>query len=159
MRIIIGVIAMLWSFCGCNIEQPVRIIPGNNTADFQLLDTNGNRASVFHTGEEFDMSFRITNQTGAVQLYSYTPPRFYFWIRMGDSTVCTSADGYMFIQVLLIDTLHRGESWIEKWRAPNTLALPNRIVLQPGNYVASGSHSGICNGLSYSASMSFTVVP
>jgi len=119
---------------GCDLENPQN--GGSITTDFRLRDLTGIESYSFGSGDEFTMLLALTNQTKQTQAFAYGPPTVFFEIRIGDSLVCSSVDGLAFVQVVERGTIEAGKTLAHEWRAPNSPALPGRIVLQPGQYIA-----------------------
>ena len=135
--------------------------PGSPTMNLRLIDRNGNEATVFRSGEDFDMRLTVTNQTGTTQSFTWGPPRFVFQVMVGDSLVSSSTDGFAFITIVERASLINGQSDSGIWRAPNSAATPGRIILPPGQYKAMARFGGVFDefGVLPPKTMSFTVVP
>ncbi len=124
---------------GCN-SNPVGYSGFPTT--FSVTDTTGRPASTFHPGDSFDISFAVSNQSGADQSYHYTGVPVVFQIVRGDSVVATSIDGFLFPQVVLGGRLRNGETYSASWRAPNTSARIPHLDLSAGDYEARILHGG-----------------
>lgn len=159
MKALTVVLTSLVVLASCtDIGEPVR---GPLVTELRLFDRNGDEASVFRSGEEFDMRLIVTNHTGALQSFTWSPPRFVFQVKIGDSLVSSSIDGMSFIATVERGVLSDRQSDSGVWRAPNSVARPGTVVLAPGRYQARASFGGQFDefGMLPPRTMSFTVVP
>jgi len=131
---LLALIAIL--MCACNRATTPTEGKGFLTATFTLSDTTGQASTVFHSGQQFDVSFSVTNTTMETLTYYYTLPPVIFQILKGDTSVATSVDGYVFPQVVLRGYLAPGRALQGAWKAPNTPAQNPKVVLAPGSYEA-----------------------
>ena len=89
--------------CACNQVTTPTEGGGFLTAKFTLTDSTGKATTVFHSGQQFAMSFSVTN----TRMYTITyhrgnsGPSVIFQILKGDSSIATSVDGYVFPMVVL----------------------------------------------------------
>ena len=127
-----------------------------------LTDTLGQQTTTFRVGENFDLSYVISNSTAREITYhkGNSGPAASFKILQGDSVVATSTDGYLFLAVALTAHLIPGDSIHVAWRAPNTAARTPKLVLAPGAYRAVVSFGGFDEAtVEANAPISFTVTP
>ncbi len=122
---------------GC---KPLPVEYAGITTMLSIADTTGTPSATFHPGESFDLSFSLTNQSGADQSYHFTGVPVVFQILQGDSVVATSVDGLLFAQVVLGGGVRNGETFRASWRAPNTLGRDPKVVLPVGQYSANVLH-------------------
>ncbi|HTP13926.1 MAG TPA: hypothetical protein VMM37_09855 [Bacteroidota bacterium] len=122
---------------GCN-SNPVA--DSRFTTTFSIADTTGTPSTTFHPGESFDVSFAVTNRTGATQTYHFTGVPVVFQILQADSVLLTSVDGLVFPQVVLAGQLGDGETYTATWRAPNNAARVPTRELGVGGYQARVLH-------------------
>lgn len=122
---------------GCGLMAPGTSRTYNLTANFLISDTTGRAATHFVSGESFDMSFSMVNNTGDTLVYYGSPqPPVVFRILKNGSVVATSIDGYAFPQVVVGRALLPGDTLKGYWRAPTTPAQTPPVVLSPGTYQA-----------------------
>jgi hypothetical protein len=135
MRAIILFAAFFLLLSGCD-KGETSIEPLSPT--FMLTDTSGHQASVFRSGQDFEMTFVVGNSTGKTLTYyrGDSSPDVIFTITRNDKVCATSIDGYAFIQVPSIAHLDPDEILQGLWRAPNTPAQFPRKVLLAGSYLA-----------------------
>ncbi len=132
----ISLILIAVFFSGCDLLTSSSGEKQDLNPGFTLTDTLGRNTGHFHPGENFDVSFSLRNTTGDTLTYYHTGPAVVFSIMKGDSIVATSIDGYLFPQVVIGTRLAPGDTLQAKWRAPNTPARPDTLVLAPGLYEA-----------------------
>jgi hypothetical protein len=125
----------------CNEEDSSLMFNGVYT-QIKLYDTNGVEKTIFKSGEDFEMRFFVTNQSGMDLSYHYTGIPVTFEIHQNDSVVATSVDGLTFAQVILGSSVKNGETYIANWLAPNSSARDPKISLKAGNYKAFVKHYG-----------------
>ncbi len=89
-------------------------------ATFTLTDTLGQTVSQFHPGEEFLLSFILTNTSSDTMTYyrGSTAPPVLFQILKDDSVIASSTDGYDFMMVVLRGNLASGKRLQEYWKGP-----------------------------------------
>ena len=135
MRAIILFAAFFLVLSGCDAGE-TSTEPLSPT--FMLTDTSGHQASVFRSGEEFELTFVVRNSTGKTFTFyrGDSSPDVIFTITRNDTVCATSVDGYAFIQVPSIAHLEPEEILQGLWRAPNTPAQIPRRVLPAGSYEA-----------------------
>src|SRR5512133_1370313 len=82
---------------GCDLGEQAAP-PTTLRGVFILTDTVGQQATSFRVGENFDLSYLITNPSLAPVTYhkGNSGPVASFKILQGDSLIATSLDGYVF---------------------------------------------------------------
>lgn len=123
-------------FAGCDLLSPGSSGESSTNPSLTLTDTLGRSTSLFHTGENFDMYFSLRNTTGDTLTYYHTGPSVIFSILKGDSLVATSVDGMAFPQVVIGNIVPPGDTLKAWWRAPNSPARVEKLILAPGSYEA-----------------------
>ena len=105
-------------------------------ATFALTDTLGKTTSQFHSGDNFYLSFFLTNTSKDTLTYyrGSSAPSILFQILKDDSVVASSTDGYAFLMVVTRGSLAPGQKLDSDWKAPTTPAQYPRVILQPGQY-------------------------
>jgi hypothetical protein len=106
---------------------------------FTLTNTQGHEATSVTVGDEFDLNFTITNNTGRNLTFHHSGPPVIFRLETHDSLMSSSIDGLVWIQVVLEGTLADGETYSTTWRAPNTPWSGRLIIPLPGQYRATVS--------------------
>lgn len=105
---------------------------------FTLTDTVGQSTTLIHSGENFYLSFLLTNTTNDTLTYyrgSSAPPVL-FRILRGDNIIASSIDGYAFLQYISTGILAPGQKIDTNWKAPTTPAQYHKVILKPGRYQA-----------------------
>jgi len=132
----------LFSFIICACSQST--FPSNQDLEttFALTDTLGQTASQFHRGEEFRLSYILTNNTKDTLTYyrGNSGPSIIFQIQKNDSVIASSVDGYAFAMIAFTSQLAPGHSLKEDWIAPTTPVQYPKVVLDPGQYRAMVSY-------------------
>ena len=111
-------------------------------ATFTLTDTLGQTVSQLHSGENFYLSFFLTNTSNDTLTYyrgSSAPP-ILFQIVKDDSVVASSADGYAFLMFVSQGRLAPEQKLDYDWKAPTTPPQYPKVVLEPGYYKAAVLH-------------------
>lgn len=139
MKTALALIAIL--IAGCDILKTKSDGNGGLTATFFLADTSGHIATVFHSGDEFVMSFSVVNTTNDTLTYHYSEPPVIFRILKDGSIVASSTDGYAFPMNVNAGFVAPGKALSGSWKAPNTPAQNPKVVLAPGTYEASVAFS------------------
>ena len=137
-NIIIGVLILSLLF-GCKKIGTEAGMKGEIDTELTITDTTGVVATLFKTGDNFDMYFTIINQTNYDYQYSYSGIRVVFEIRQGDSLISSSIDGLAWPASVEKGNFKKGVKYTFKWRAPNSplnSQLGTDTILNPGQYVA-----------------------
>jgi len=100
-----------------------------------LKDTVGHETSVFRSGEDFDITVKLTNISGKrLQFTRYnSAPDVLFRIPQGDSVVSYSTNG-PFLMIVTIGYLIPGETMEGHWRGPSPMNRGPNVALPPGTY-------------------------
>lgn len=133
-------LAVLAFICMCAIacNQGTSPLNGPLPVSFTMTDTAGQTISQVHPGEDFLLSFKLTNTTPDTLNYVWanSGPSVVFRIQNNDSVLASSVDGYIF----LMDAPHRylspGQSLQTEWKAPTTPAQNPKVMLTSGSYEA-----------------------
>ena len=139
MMTTLALIAIL--IAGCDILKTKSNGNGGLTATFSLTDTTGHVATVFHSGEQFLMSFSVVNTTNDTLTYHYSEPPVIFSILKDGNVVASSTDGYVFPMNVNAGFVAPGKALAGSWKAPNTPAQNPKVMLAAGTYQASVSFS------------------
>jgi len=131
--IIIICSSLIW---GCDKDdqttQPVNDILYTS---FTCTDTNGVASTSFNVFEEFLLTFRIINNTGKDQPFSYTGIPSEIYINCQDSIVVSQYQNSAFPRMIVIDTLKNNDTLTNQWLAPSPVS-GSPIYLRLGNYSA-----------------------
>ncbi len=129
-------------------------------SEFKLYDNNGIEKNIFQSGDDFEMRFELTNNSGKDLIYYYTGVPVIFEIHQNDSIIATSVDGYVFPEVVLSDTIKNNETYHFNLIAPNTPVRATKIILQAGNYQAYVKHSAFFVDFRYKETLPipFTII-
>lgn len=130
------IITLALGIAGCDLGDksinPVELL----SATVQLTDTTGRETTTFHTAENFDINFKLTNMTGK-RLTFYrgsSAPDVLFIVFRGDSVVASSIDGYVFAMVISAGYLEPGQTMRGHWRGPTTPFQYPKVLLARGVY-------------------------
>jgi hypothetical protein len=134
MKSITSTIMLAILFFGCDYGH--NSANGHLTVTMQLTDTTGRQAASFHRGEEFEVSFTLTNTTKSKLRYgrANSGPDVIFHILTADSVIASSVDGYAFLPVAATDYLNPGDTMHGYWRGPTTAAQYPKVLLSLGSY-------------------------
>jgi hypothetical protein len=134
MKLIAIVYCAAFALRGCDLGEPVPL--DRVSIAFTLTNTRGYEATSFTVGDDFNLNFTITNNTGRDLTFYHSAPPVVFRLETDDSLVASSIDGLVWAAVVLKGTLTNGESYSASWRAPNTPWSGRHIILLPGQYRA-----------------------
>ena len=134
--------AIILAIAGCESGEQASVEP--ITPSFQLTDTTGHTAVVFHSGDDFEMTYTVRNATDQVFTYhtSTSGPPIWFAILHNDSVLATSLDGYAFTEIPSTGYVQPGQILERSWRGPNTPVRDPQIFLTPGSYMIRGLFVG-----------------
>ncbi len=136
LRLVFSMVAVfLLLLIGCNQFQAP---PKTLSVDIKLAKLDGTSSDSFHAGEKFDVRLIISNRTGEIRRYNYTPPNYVFKVLKNDTVMITSIDGLSFPQVFVNDSIMPDQTISYAWIAPTSVIQPNGIQLMPGRYQAFG---------------------
>lgn len=122
---------------GCGVMGPDPAATYDLTANFFVTDSAGKAETHFVSGESFDMSFSMVNNSRDTLVYYGSPqPPVVFRILKNGRVVATSIDGYAFPEVVVGRVLFPGDTLSGYWRAPTTPAQIPPVLLSPGTYQA-----------------------
>jgi hypothetical protein len=128
----------------CNdIFSPDPLNKENIFVTFSITDTTGVPQTKFSPGEDFILRFKILNESGKTLHYTHSYPIILFAIYLSDSVIATSCDYMAYITPVEKGSLENGESFLDKWKGPNTLGrveMNETITLEPGQYKARVYH-------------------
>jgi hypothetical protein len=130
----IALTVLMFGIVGCDVGRPVsdRDVL---SATVHLKDTVGHETSVFRSGEDFDITVKLTNISGKrLQFTRYnSAPDVLFRILRGDSVIAYSTHG-PFLMVVTIGYLNPGETMEGHWRGPSPMNRSPNVALPPGAY-------------------------
>ena len=125
---------LIFGIVGCDLGRPVS--DGDVlSAAMYLKDTVGHETSVFRSGEDFDITVKLTNISGKRLQFTRwnSAPGVLFKILRGDSVVAYSTNG-PFLMVATTGYLDPGETMEGHWRGPSPMNRSPKVVLNPGTY-------------------------
>lgn len=132
---IMTLLTLIVSFlCGCSKTTS----PSNAIllTTFILADTLGQAVTQFHSGEDFILSFSVTNTTRDTVTYHSGGPFVAFQILKGDSVVASSDYECPEPQIFITGHLAPGQSIQSSWRGPKSICQSQSISLSLGSYQA-----------------------
>lgn len=112
---------------------------GKIETEFVISDTTGVISTVFKSGENFDMKFVLTNNTGKDQEFYHSGPIIIFDISQDDSVLTSCIHGLCWTAEVLKGIFKKDTEITSKWQAPNSpldSQLDTQTILKPGEYNA-----------------------
>ena len=141
MKNIIFLIIIAFVLISCSKIQPIEFPPISLEGAFAVTDTNGTPKTVFQSGEDFEISFAVYNNTLMQLSYPYSGFATKMEIWQGDSLIASWFEMVAMTQsIVRIGILKPGQSLEAQWRAPTPLGYSTKIILPPGQYEARVSH-------------------
>ena len=163
MKSIIFVLLVSLAAAGCGLVNSKATATDNLTASFTLQGPTGQTDTTFQSGQQFIMSFSLTNSTGhPITDLSSSIPAVHFQIWKNDSLIGMSVYAMSNAFVSIPDTLAPGATLQEQCQAPTSLraAAPaqGNLSLPAGQYEAMVVYPGFTGAqVNCASSLVFTV--
>lgn len=142
MKKIISII-LLFLLLSCSITDSDEMYKSQVYANFTISDTNFVNKNTFMQGEDFILSFSISNMSEKSLHYSHGYPTIHYTIYKGDTIIANSTDYMIYLQPFFTEELSKNEKISDFWKAPNTdgrLSSNKKLILEVGTYKARVHH-------------------
>ena len=138
-------IIVIW-VTGCNSDHTNSTHIPTLVPIYSITDTSGNADTTFHSGEQFILSFSVTNTTGDTLILNLGWPAVAFRI-FGNDSMVSSSDFNCPIPLIASGKgwLAPGQSIKDSWKGPTSPCDTQQVVLTPGFYQAKVTFPTILN--------------
>lgn len=136
------IIILLFIFVSC-VNENEEITESDLNTTLTIKDIEGKTKTIFKSGEEFLVEFKMLNKSNTILKYSTSSPIVSFSIYKDGENIANSYDYYAYILDIVEGKLYPNNILKESWKGPNTdarIGENKKILLEKGDYVLKVNH-------------------